>query len=117
MPQPGPPPALDRHGEGDRGHDEQQPEQDARHRSRRGDHRRHDGDERRGHGGADPHQEEHGDTRHSHWNPVLVHIRVHQSSTAIGIRDSKNPQGGHLALTPSTFAVLLNRVRTGALDL
>ena len=35
----------------------------------------------------------------------------------IGVRDGKNPRGGHLALTPTAFSVLLHHVKTGDLDL
>ncbi len=36
---------------------------------------------------------------------------------AVGVRDSKAPEAGHLALESTTFAVLLGRIKHGALDL
>ncbi|GAA2076235.1 DUF397 domain-containing protein [Actinomadura alba] len=36
---------------------------------------------------------------------------------AVGLRDSKNPDAGHLTITPAAFAELLNRIQTGELDL
>jgi hypothetical protein len=34
---------------------------------------------------------------------------------AVGIRDSKAPAEGHLELTPSAFAVLVERIKAGEL--
>ncbi|NEA26844.1 DUF397 domain-containing protein [Actinomadura bangladeshensis] len=34
----------------------------------------------------------------------------------VGIRDSKNPAGGHLSVTSAAFAGLLRQVKAGALD-
>jgi Domain of unknown function (DUF397) len=34
----------------------------------------------------------------------------------IGIRDSKNPSHGHLALEPEQFAVLVQRIKQSNLD-
>lgn len=36
---------------------------------------------------------------------------------AVGLRDSKNPDAGHLTVSPPAFGDLLDRIRTGALDL
>lgn len=36
---------------------------------------------------------------------------------AAGIRDSKSPERGHLAVTPAMFRALLEDVRRGELDL
>ncbi|MEV0660426.1 DUF397 domain-containing protein [Actinomadura luteofluorescens] len=44
-------------------------------------------------------------------------VEVAQSPTSIGIRDSQNPEGGHLALDRSSFTALLARAKAGDLDL
>lgn len=44
-------------------------------------------------------------------------VEVAQLPTAIGIRDSKNPAGGHLTLNRTLFDGFLNRVKAGDLDL
>jgi hypothetical protein len=44
-------------------------------------------------------------------------VEVAHVPSAIGIRDSKNPQGGHLTLDPATFSSLLNSAKAGDLDL
>ncbi|TDC68483.1 DUF397 domain-containing protein [Actinomadura sp. GC306] len=44
-------------------------------------------------------------------------VQVAQVPAAIGIRDSKNPEGGHLTLARTAFADLLNRVKARDLDL
>ncbi|MGC4956467.1 DUF397 domain-containing protein [Actinomadura citrea] len=44
-------------------------------------------------------------------------MEVAQSPPAIGIRDSKNPEGGHLALDLPTFTRLLTHAKVGTLDL
>ncbi|MGI5418949.1 DUF397 domain-containing protein [Actinomadura luteofluorescens] len=44
-------------------------------------------------------------------------VEVAQSLTSVGVRDSKNPEGGHLALDRSAFTGLLARVKAGDLDL
>jgi hypothetical protein len=36
--------------------------------------------------------------------------------TAIGVRDSKAPEAGHLNLSPTNFAQLVTRVKRGDLD-
>jgi hypothetical protein len=36
---------------------------------------------------------------------------------AVGLRDSKSPDAGHLTVSPTTFGGLLNRIRSGELDL
>lgn len=35
----------------------------------------------------------------------------------VGVRDSKDPDGGHVTVDRASFAALLARVRSGALDL
>lgn len=35
----------------------------------------------------------------------------------IGVRDSKNPEGGHLSLSPGTLGHLLTRIKSGELGL
>ncbi|WP_067480134.1 DUF397 domain-containing protein [Actinomadura hibisca] len=44
-------------------------------------------------------------------------VEVAQVPTVIGIRDSKNPDGGHLEFAPATFGSLLAQVKAGDLDL
>ncbi|MEV0660425.1 DUF397 domain-containing protein [Actinomadura luteofluorescens] len=44
-------------------------------------------------------------------------VEVAKLPTTIGIRDSKNPEGGHLPLDRITFTGLLARVKAGDLDL
>ncbi|MBO2465760.1 DUF397 domain-containing protein [Actinomadura violacea] len=44
-------------------------------------------------------------------------VEVARASTAIGVRDSKNPNGGHIALDRAAFTDLLKHVKAGALDL
>jgi hypothetical protein len=39
------------------------------------------------------------------------------AGTVAGIRDSKRPEAGHLAVTPEVFAVFLGAVKAGQLDL
>jgi hypothetical protein len=41
-------------------------------------------------------------------------IEVAQLSDVIGVRDSKNPDGGHVALTSKEFATLVRRIKEGA---
>ncbi|RAY15533.1 DUF397 domain-containing protein [Actinomadura craniellae] len=38
-------------------------------------------------------------------------------STTIGLRDSKNPDAGHLSLSPESFSVLLTHLKRGNLTL
>ncbi|XRQ10303.1 DUF397 domain-containing protein [Actinomadura welshii] len=38
-------------------------------------------------------------------------VEVAALSDAIGVRDSKSPQGGHLALSRESFATLVQRVK------
>ena len=40
-------------------------------------------------------------------------IEVAQFPEAIGIRDSKNPHGGHLAVSIRAFGSLLDEIRAG----
>lgn len=44
-------------------------------------------------------------------------VEVAQAPALVGIRDSKNPEGGHLALDRAAFGGLLARVKAGDLDL
>ncbi|WP_067483994.1 DUF397 domain-containing protein [Actinomadura hibisca] len=44
-------------------------------------------------------------------------VEVAQASALVGIRDSKNPHAGHLAVNRSVFAELVSRVKAGGLDL
>lgn len=36
---------------------------------------------------------------------------------AVGIRDSKNPDGGHLSVSPTALSGLIDKIRHGDLDL
>jgi hypothetical protein len=36
---------------------------------------------------------------------------------AVGVRDSKNPGAGHLALSTDAFGVLVRRIKAGELEL
>ncbi|MFG2016929.1 DUF397 domain-containing protein [Actinomadura geliboluensis] len=53
----------------------------------------------------------------SHSNSQQECVEVAPLATAIAIRDSKNPGGGHLTLNRDSFAGILNRARAGDLDL
>ncbi|WP_019629837.1 DUF397 domain-containing protein [Actinomadura atramentaria] len=44
-------------------------------------------------------------------------VEVAGASAAIGVRDSKSPQTGHLTLAPANFATLLTHAKSGDLDL
>ncbi|MFI0370103.1 DUF397 domain-containing protein [Actinomadura sp. 1N219] len=44
-------------------------------------------------------------------------VEVAQVSAAVGIRDSKDPESGHLTLDRAAFGALLAEAKTGALDL
>ncbi|MEV3923704.1 DUF397 domain-containing protein [Actinomadura coerulea] len=44
-------------------------------------------------------------------------VEVAKWPTTIGVRDSKNIEGGHLSLDRTTFTGLLARVKSGDLDL
>ncbi|MEU9841379.1 DUF397 domain-containing protein [Actinomadura sp. NPDC048032] len=44
-------------------------------------------------------------------------VEVAMLPTSVGIRDSKNPEGGHLPLDHTAFTGLLARVKAGTLDL
>jgi len=46
-----------------------------------------------------------------------VEVGTTAAGRAAGIRDSKSPEGGHLAVTPETFRALLGAVKRGELDL
>ena len=43
-------------------------------------------------------------------------VEVASLDTRVGIRDSKNPQAGHLTMAPADFHTLLHRVKAGDLD-
>ncbi|WP_301174583.1 DUF397 domain-containing protein [Actinomadura geliboluensis] len=53
----------------------------------------------------------------SHSNSQQECVEVAQVPTVIGIRDSKNPEDGHLVLNRAAFCRLLARARVGDLDL
>ncbi|MFB4302080.1 DUF397 domain-containing protein [Actinomadura sp. NTSP31] len=44
-------------------------------------------------------------------------VEVAAVADGVGVRDSKDPGGGHVAVDRAAFAALLARVRCGALDL
>ena len=44
-------------------------------------------------------------------------VEIAQTPTATGIRDSKNPTGAYLILTPTQWAGVLTRVKSGELGL
>jgi hypothetical protein len=44
-------------------------------------------------------------------------VEVADFAGAIGVRDSKNPDGPHLTLSGRSFATLIGRVKAGRLDL
>ncbi|MWA04561.1 DUF397 domain-containing protein [Actinomadura sp. LD22] len=44
-------------------------------------------------------------------------VEVADVASGVGVRDSKNPQLGHLTLTPATFADLIARAKRNELDL
>lgn len=44
-------------------------------------------------------------------------VEVAQFNDAVGVRDSKNPQGGRLSLSAEGFAELVARVKRAELDL
>ena len=44
-------------------------------------------------------------------------VEIAQTPTSTGIRDSKNPTGTYLILTPTQWASFLNRVKSSELDL
>ncbi|GAA4238567.1 DUF397 domain-containing protein [Actinomadura meridiana] len=44
-------------------------------------------------------------------------VEVAQLSAAVGVRDSKDPEGCHLTLAPAAFAELLTQAKAGDLDL
>ncbi|MWA04560.1 DUF397 domain-containing protein [Actinomadura sp. LD22] len=44
-------------------------------------------------------------------------VEVSQLTSGVGVRDSKNPQLGHLTLAPGTFADLIARAKRNELDL
>jgi hypothetical protein len=44
-------------------------------------------------------------------------VEVAELPGSIGVRDSKNPGGGHLSFAEPEFASLLRRIKRGTLDL
>jgi hypothetical protein len=44
-------------------------------------------------------------------------VELAASQSRVGLRDSKRPQAGHLALSPVAFRELVGRVKSGAFDL
>jgi hypothetical protein len=44
-------------------------------------------------------------------------VEVAKGGAVIGVRDSKDPGGGHLAMDRAAFAGLVARAKAGALDL
>jgi hypothetical protein len=43
-------------------------------------------------------------------------VELAQAARVVGVRDSKAPQAGHLALPIESAAAFLDRVKTGVLD-
>lgn len=43
-------------------------------------------------------------------------VEVAALADAIGIRDSKNPAGGHLVVRPTAFAALIQQIKADHLD-
>ncbi|MFB4302079.1 DUF397 domain-containing protein [Actinomadura sp. NTSP31] len=43
-------------------------------------------------------------------------VEVADLESGVGLRDSKDPGGGHVTVDRAVFAALLARVRSGALD-
>ncbi|RAY12610.1 DUF397 domain-containing protein [Actinomadura craniellae] len=41
-------------------------------------------------------------------------VEAGRLAPGIGVRDSKNPSGGHLTLTAAQFTALLDRIRYGS---
>jgi hypothetical protein len=44
-------------------------------------------------------------------------VEVASLPSTVGIRDSKSPRTGHLAISTNDFAILLTKVKRGDLDL
>jgi hypothetical protein len=44
-----------------------------------------------------------------------VEVGTSTAGSVAGIRDSKSPERGHLAVTPDTFRALLTRIKSGEL--
>jgi hypothetical protein len=49
-------------------------------------------------------------------NGECVEVGATAAGTVAGIRDSKSPERGHLAVTPDTFRAFLARIKSGDLD-
>ena len=50
-------------------------------------------------------------------NGDCVEVGTTPAGHAVGIRDSKSPERGHLVATPDTLGALLASIRAGDLDL
>ena len=50
-------------------------------------------------------------------NGDCVEVGTTTTGSAAGIRDSKSPERGHLAVTPTVFGELLSAIRRGELVL
>lgn len=44
-------------------------------------------------------------------------VEVAQTAHTCAVRDSKNPNGGHIALTPSAWKTFTDHIKHGAYDL
>jgi hypothetical protein len=44
-------------------------------------------------------------------------VEAAQLPDGVGLRDSKNPDAGHLTVSPGAFGSLLGRIRAGEFDL
>ena len=56
-------------------------------------------------------------SKSSNGGAECVEVGTTAAGHAAGIRDSKSPERGHLAVTPTTLGALLARVKRGELDL
>ncbi|MEW2357391.1 DUF397 domain-containing protein [Spirillospora sp. NPDC029432] len=45
-----------------------------------------------------------------------VCVELARIADSVGVRDSKNPDGGHLTLAPEQFASLVNQIKRGSYD-
>jgi hypothetical protein len=44
-------------------------------------------------------------------------VEVADLGSKVGVRDSKNPNAGHLVFTPAAFGAFIDTVKVGQLDL
>ncbi|MFF5258447.1 DUF397 domain-containing protein [Actinomadura viridis] len=44
-------------------------------------------------------------------------VELADLEVGVGLRDSKAPEAGHLVLAPETFAVLMDQIKAGELNL